>query len=131
MKQLKLNERFSKLVDVPISDTGEKQPMTPFYMTTMSIINSGDVKPRDMAHYKQIRKSVKRLAEQKTSDMILLEDSDYRNLFGTADDQGIIRRYNGWLSNDATDEFIEIWENATNQSIEVIKKKEGKAIEEV
>lgn len=125
MKKLELTEQFIKTEDMPGSKKDEVEKCSRFYIATMSIINSGQIAYRGMAHYKEVRNAVKKLKAQKESATVLLEDSDYRVLFGTDDQPGFLRLYGGWLSGDSTDEYISIWEEAKVVSFKQIK--EGKS----
>lgn len=122
MRKLTLGDKFSEKQQVKINSKGDTEAVTRFYIETMGIINSGQLPYRDMAHYKVVRKAVKQFQSQKKDPEILLEDSDFRTLFGTDSEPGFLRGFGGWMSFDDTDEYIEIWESAKQESIAKTKK---------
>lgn len=127
MRLLELSGTLAEIDIVKKRPEDEKGvPWTRFQIETMAIINKGATEQggfyRDMRHYKEVRRALKAMQEDKSATKIFLEDQHYDVLFGNESRPGIIQQFRGWVAGDFTDSYIETWESAKNVSSKEMKK---------
>ena len=133
MKHITLTPLLAEQEDVTLKKQNKDiiERWNRFCSQTLSIINVGVsmglLRYQNVQHFKRIKRALKALQEYKTDSDIYLEDSDYRELWGNNGQPGFIQGYGAWMQNDASEEYIDAWDNAKDVSMKDVQKSKLKA----
>jgi len=134
MKHIVLNELLAETSEQTHMKNKKEtsESMTSFQWQTRVVLNLGTQNGSirlDAGQTRKVRKAQKALEKFALDKEIYLEDEDYRILFGTEDNPGAIRKFNGWNLGEYTDAYLDAWEEAKQVSLKEVEtklKKESK-----